>query len=312
MSANRIAIIGLGKIAHDQHVPAIAASPDFELVATVSPHGDGLHDIPHFADIEELAESGIEVDAVAVCTPPQVRAEIAAVAMERRWHTFLEKPPAAGVAEVAELQDAATQKGCSLFTAWHAQFAAGVKPARRWLADKTINRVNIVWREDVREWHPGEQWIWRPGGFGVFDPGINALSIATTLLPLPFSVTAAELYVPENRAAPIAAQVAFRDAGGQPVEIDLDFRQRGQQTWDITFATDSGTLVLSQGGSHLRIRNIDRVRDESGLDGEYHGLYQRFASIIAGGISDVDVAPLQLVDDIFRKARFNSVEPFIE
>ena len=29
----RVAIAGLGKIARDQHVPVIAASPDFELVA---------------------------------------------------------------------------------------------------------------------------------------------------------------------------------------------------------------------------------------------------------------------------------------
>jgi hypothetical protein len=43
--------------------------------------------------------------------------------------------------------------------------------------------VEIVWHEDVRKWHPGQQWIWEPGGFGVFDPGINALSIATRIFP---------------------------------------------------------------------------------------------------------------------------------
>ena len=33
---HRIGIIGLGKIAHDQHVPSIKANPDFELVAASS------------------------------------------------------------------------------------------------------------------------------------------------------------------------------------------------------------------------------------------------------------------------------------
>ena len=56
----------------------------------------------------------------------------------------------------------------------------------------------------MRRWHPGQAWIWEPGGFGVFDPGINALSIATSIFA-PFFLTAARLDFPENRDAPIAA-----------------------------------------------------------------------------------------------------------
>ena len=33
---NRVAVMGLGKIARDEHLPAIASSDSFELVATVS------------------------------------------------------------------------------------------------------------------------------------------------------------------------------------------------------------------------------------------------------------------------------------
>ena len=32
-----LGVVGLGKIAHDQHLPTIAAASDFTLVATVSP-----------------------------------------------------------------------------------------------------------------------------------------------------------------------------------------------------------------------------------------------------------------------------------
>lgn len=35
----KIALVGIGKIALDQHVPALAASPDWDLAATVSRHG---------------------------------------------------------------------------------------------------------------------------------------------------------------------------------------------------------------------------------------------------------------------------------
>jgi D-galactose 1-dehydrogenase/L-arabinose 1- dehydrogenase len=45
------------------------------------------------------------------------------------------------------------------------------------------HRVQLIWREDVRVWHPGQDWLLAAGGFGVFDPAINALSILTRVLP---------------------------------------------------------------------------------------------------------------------------------
>ena len=59
--------------------------------------------------------------------------------------------------------------------------AQAVAPAKAWLAGKTIKQAKIIWREDVRKWHPGQDWIFEAGGMGVFDPGINALSIMTDI-----------------------------------------------------------------------------------------------------------------------------------
>ena len=308
----RIALVGLGKIARDQHLPAIYGTSNFDLIATVSRNGDGVDGRPHFCDIVDLAGSGIPVDAVALCTPPQVRRAIAQFAIERGWHVFLEKPPGATLAEVIALRDAAAAREVSLFASWHSRFAGGVEPARDWLAGRDIRTVTITWREDVRVWHPGQDWIWEPGGFGVFDPGINALSIATRILPRPFYVEEAALDVPANRAAPIAARVAFRDTGGVPIAMDLDFRQEGPQSWDIVVETDAGTLTLAQGGAVLSIDGSAPPTAPVDLHGEYPGLYRRFAAIVRAGVSDVDVSPLRLVADIFLRGRTIVVEPFVE
>lgn len=308
----RIAVVGLGKIARDQHLPAIAATADFDLVATVSRQGSGVDGVPHFHDIEELAASGIAVDSVALCTPPQVRRAIAQFAIVRGWHVFLEKPPGATLAEVIALRDAAAAAGISLFASWHSRYADGVEPARAWLAERTVRAATITWREDVRVWHPGQDWIWEPGGFGVFDPGINALSIATRILPHPLFVETAEMDVPANRAAPIAARVAFRDTAGACVAMDLDFRQEGPQHWDIVVETDAGTLTLANGGAVLSIDGGAAPAAGSDLHGEYPGLYRRFAAIVRAGTSDVDVSPLRLVADIYLRARSNTVAPFHE
>jgi len=308
----RLALIGMGKIAHDQHVPAIAGNPEFELVATVSLHGEGVGGRPAFRDIEALAASDVRVDAVAICTPPQVRRAIAATAIANGWHVLLEKPPGATLAEVAALSDAAATAGVSLFASWHSRHAAGVEPARAWLAGREVRRATITWREDVRVWHPGQAWIWRAGGFGVFDPGINALSIATRILPRPFFVEQAELDVPANQAAPIAARVDFRDTAGAPIAMDLDFRQEGPQSWDIVVETDAGTLTLAQGGAVLSLTEGKAPATGGALHGEYPSLYERFAAVVRAGVSDVDISPLRLVADAFMCGRHLTVEPFVE
>lgn len=306
MDPIRIAIVGIGKIARDQHVPAIRGNGAFSLAATVSPHDAGLPGVPHHASLDALLAQGPAVDAVALCTPPQVRYDLAAQALSRGAHVFLEKPPGATLAEVEALKAQADKVGATLFAAWHSRFAAGVAPARAWLAERRIEKVSIVWREDVRVWHPGQAWIWQPGGLGVFDPGINALSIVTHILPRPFFLKDATLVLPENRAAPIAADLAFRDTAGAPIHMDLDWRQTGPQSWDIHVNTDAGTLKLSHGGAVLTLPS----GTEHGEDIEYAGLYSRFATLIRGGRSDVDTTPLRLVADAFLRGRRETTDAF--
>jgi D-galactose 1-dehydrogenase len=302
----RIAVIGLGKIARDQHLPAIAASETFELAATVDPAGDGVEGTPHFTSVEAMLERGVAVDAAALCTPPQVRRDLAEALLARGVHVLLEKPPGVTLGEVAVLEQAARNSGATLFAAWHSRFAAGVPTARAWLADKRILDVRIIWREDVRVWHPGQRWIWQPGGLGVFDPGINALSILTHILPQPVFLTEATLEVPGNCAAPIAADLALRCADGAPVHADFDFRQTGTQSWDMIVATCQGTLTLSQGGAVLTLPE----GEQRGEDREYPLLYDHFAALIRERQCDVDTGPLRLVADAFLCGRQVIVEPF--
>lgn len=306
MAAIKIAVVGMGKIARDQHLPSIAGNADFAFVASVSPRDPGVEGVANFKSLESLLAEGPAIDAIALCTPPQVRYDLAAMALAKRVHVFLEKPPGATLAEVDALEAQAAETGTTLFAGWHSRFAAGVAPAKAWLADRQIQRVSIVWREDVRVWHPGQAWIWEPGGLGVFDPGINALSIATEILPQPFFLTAATLSTPANRAAPIAADLTFRSAAGTPITMDLDWRQTGPQSWDIVVETDAGTLSLAKGGAVLTLPSGTVHND----DEEYPGLYTRFASLIRGGRSEVDTTPFTLVADAFLRGTRKSVEAF--
>jgi D-galactose 1-dehydrogenase len=307
MSPLRIAIVGVGKIARDQHVPAIVANPDFELVATASRHGR-VEGVPSFPDIESLLEEVKDLDAVALCMPPGPRHAAALTALRAGKHVLLEKPPGATLSEVDDLMAEAARKGVSLFATWHSRFAGGVAQAKDWLADRTIRSVRIDWKEDVRKWHPGQAWIWEPGGFGVFDPGINALSIVTDILPMPIFLTSARLQFPENRAQPIAAELVFADSSGPDrASATFDWRQTGPQTWDIRVSTDGGELLLQSGGAKLAIAGETIV---DGGDIEYAGIYRRFAELIAKRESDVDLRPLRHVADAFMTGLHEFIEPF--
>ena len=308
MTDLRIAIVGFGKIARDQHVGAIAATPGATLAAVASRNAS-LPDLPHFATVEELLEKGPPIDAVSLCTPPQVRRAQAAAALAAGKHVMLEKPPGTGVAELDPLIAMAAGAKRTLFATWHSRYAPAVEPARQWLAERRIASVHISWKEDVRVWHPGQGWIWEPGGLGVFDPGINALSILTRILPKPVFVTAAELAFPANRQAPIAANLTLTDINGLPVTAEFDFRQTGPQSWDIVVETDQGRLTLSSGGARMTVDG--KVLAEA-ADEEYRGLYRRFVELAATGASDVDLTPLRLVADAFLLGKRTIVEPFVD
>jgi len=304
----RVAIVGLGKIARDQHISAIAETAGIELAAIVSRNAS-INGIKHFATLDELLDHVRDIDAVALCTPPQGRQALAAAALKAGKHVLLEKPPGATVSELTPLIAEARQTGHTLFATWHSRFAPAVEPARAFLAGRQIRSVVVEWKEDVRVWHPGQAWIWEPGGLGVFDPGINALSILTRILPRPFFLTEAELSYPGNRATPIAANLVFSDGTGLPILAEFDWRQTGPQTWDIRVETDAGRLTLSSGGSRL-VHDDRTLVDEQ--QAEYRGIYQRFVELITSRVSDVDLSPLLHVADAFMLGRRRDVEPFIE
>jgi len=310
MADYRVGIVGLGKITEDQHVPVIRGNDAFDLVAVASQRGLTADGVDHaYRDWRALIAETPDLDAVIICTPPKVRAEIALAALNAGKHVMLEKPPTATVSELASLKAKAAEAGLTLFTTWHSQYNEAVAEAARLLAGKTVTSLQINWKEDVRHWHPGQQWIWELDGFGVFDPGINALSIATKIMPHPLFVKRAELFYPENRATPIAADIVFSSTvPREGWRAAFDWRQTGEQTWDILIETSDGAkLALRKGGSRLEVNGKVAVEAEPR---EYEMIYERFAELLSSGTSEVHEDPLRLVADAFGTGRRVDVEAF--
>jgi D-galactose 1-dehydrogenase len=301
MAELRIGIIGYGKIARDQHVPAIAADPAFRLCAVVAPGGTGDATVPVFADHRAML-AAVVLDAVAICTPAGPRYAIARDCLESGVDALLEKPPTTTLGEIEILDMVARTNQRVLFTAWHAQHNRPVERLRELLADERLGTMRIEWREDVEKWHPGQGWIWRPGGFGVFDAGINALSIATAVIPASLVVRSAAFTAHGDAGQPIAASLVFEAAGSPgPLTAELDWRHKGEERWTIEGTTSRGTpFLLSGGGSALRIGTGPTFATD---EPEYRSIYRAFADLCASRRSLVDSAPLRLLADAFLIAR---------
>jgi D-galactose 1-dehydrogenase len=302
----KIGIIGFGKIAADQHVPSIEGNPRFEIAASSSREGKGPK--PNFTDWRELLRSSGDLDAVAITTPPSVRYEIARACLEAGLHCLLEKPPSVGLSEIHDLACLAEAKDRTLFTTWHSQHNASVDIAARALAGKRIAEMQVRWQEDVHKWHPGQQWIFEPGGFGVFDPAINAFSILTRIVPGGLFVRSADLAFPSNAHTPVAGEIVFSSpAADGLMTCHLDFLRKEGEDWTIEIRTTEGQEIrLEAGGARLYLNGEEQALTSPG---EYPGIYETFARLIDERRSSVDVAPLRLVADCLLVAKRRDTDP---
>ena len=297
-----ICLVGIGKIAVDQHVPAIAGSPDWTLAATVSRAGS-VSGVPSFDDFDTMLAERADIRTISLCLPPVPRFDYAARAIAAGRNVMLEKPPGATLAEVHALQAMADKAGVTLYATWHSRMAKGVAAAKAFLAQKDVTAAHIDWKEDVRRWHPDQEWVFEPGGMGVFDPGINALSILTEILPKPVHLQKAVLKFPENRQTPIAADLWF--SGG--VTAAFDWLKQGEQMWEMTVHAGDDQVHLLEGGNVCVING--RSVDGTPLE-EYPALYQRMARLVRDGVGDVDLAPMVHVADALTLGRRVIVAPF--
>jgi D-galactose 1-dehydrogenase len=137
----------------------------------------------------------------------------------------------------------------------------------------------------------------------VFDPGINALSILTNVLPAPVHIKSAELQFPANKFTPIAASVQFSG----DLTMELDWLKEGRQMWEMTLRAGGDVVALLDGGNRCMINDLEVAGTTLG---EYPALYHHMATLVREGRSDVDLAPMVHVSDAMTLGKRINVAPF--
>lgn len=117
MKKIKVAVIGCGNIANNAHIPAYLQNPDAEILyfcdiileraeKAVATYGCGKA----IMDYREIL-SNVEVDAVSVCTPNNVHAQITKDFLEAGKHVLCEKPAARTYSEALTMQEVQHKTG---------------------------------------------------------------------------------------------------------------------------------------------------------------------------------------------------------
>lgn len=294
----KIALVGTGKISQDSHIPTIMNSQNFELIAMVDPVED-LGICKTYKNIEHAFIDRPDIHAVVIATPPSVRPDIALKALQARKHVMLEKPPAVTTSAIVPLEQIARSEDVTLLASWHSRYAPPITKAQDWLKNKHIKSISVEWRENIRDWHNDQNWVLEKTGLGVMDPGINALSILTYILPGKIIFQSGTQTIPINRKAPIVIDARCLYAKEAPVSLSFDFLHVGTPIWEIIVKTTSGNVKLSQGGARAYINGVYFSTPQ---EQEYIRVYEHFSELINRQASDVELSPLSLTETILQQS----------
>jgi virulence factor len=141
MAKMRVAVVGLGTIARDAHLPVLRGRDDIEIAAVCDPdpeRGARVPGVAQYADVDEMIADGAAVDAALVLTPEHLHAAVVAQLLTAGVPTFCEKPLAPSAREANELAAVAERTGVPLMVGYNRRFAPVYVSARAEIGDPAI------------------------------------------------------------------------------------------------------------------------------------------------------------------------------
>jgi UDP-N-acetyl-2-amino-2-deoxyglucuronate dehydrogenase len=161
----KFAVVGFGHIGR-RHATIIHGHSDCELVAIVETvpeamsHGLYPEGVPGFATLEELFESGINLDVINIATPNGYHCPYALKALEAGYHVVIEKPMGLSKAECERVIFKALQVSRHVFVVKQNRYSPPSKwmkevVSQRVIGDVLMVQVNCYWNRDDRYYKSG-------------------------------------------------------------------------------------------------------------------------------------------------------------
>ncbi len=245
LSKVRLGVVGCGRVTELRHLPALRQSKDFEVVALADVDAARLERIAgrfgvesRYGDYRELIEAE-DLDAVAVCVPPKLHAEVALASLAAGRHTFVEKPLALKLEECDLLAGrAAEAPAIKVMVGFNMRWHRLAREARERVRGGSLGEVKLVrtvFTSGIRlggefaEWRKGRE----TGGGVLFELGTHHFDLLRFLLGDELEEVFASSPPPDETAIFTArtrggAQVvsAFSEGTGENHELEI-YGERG-------------------------------------------------------------------------------------
>jgi predicted dehydrogenase len=151
MEKLKVAVIGCGRIARSQHIPAYAKNPLSELkyLVDIKPERAielaGQYNVPHaITDFREILGDR-EVEAVSICTPNDTHAPIAIACLEAGKQVLCEKPASVDIELVNKMKAAADRNGRILNIGVVNRFNTAVNRIKEMIEEGELGRVYHIY-----------------------------------------------------------------------------------------------------------------------------------------------------------------------
>jgi predicted dehydrogenase len=216
-----VAVVGLGKLALEEVMPAFAQCRYAEPVALVSGHPDkarrvaAAYGMPadaiyDYAGYEKLAQNP-RVDAVYIILPNSMHAEHTIRAVGAGKHVLCEKPMATSPEEAERMIAAAADKKRTLMIAYRLQYEPITRRAIELCAKRELGAIKLIEAGNCQTTRaPNIRLSKTLGGGPLQDVGIYCINAARYLTrEQPIEATAMEHRSKEPRFAEVPESVTF-------------------------------------------------------------------------------------------------------
>ena len=200
-----------------------------------------------------------DVDAVDICAPNSMHAELAIAAAEAGKHVLVEKPMATTVADADAMVAAASSAGVVLMAAHNLRFAAPYAAAARAVADGLVGDVVGV---RVAMGHGGPEgwtrdagWFRDPslsGGGALLDLGIHVADLLRAVTGDEVTEVSALLRRPSPDAVEESGVVALALRGGGVGTLSASWAVRPGADHQLLVQGTEGTLTVERGQAVVR------------------------------------------------------------
>ena len=303
----RVAVVGAGLQAK-RRIQPVVESPGDELAVVSSGSGETARALADGFGCEaavgwEEVVARPDVDAVIICTPPHLHADIALAAVQAGKHVLCEKPLARTLEEGERMLAAAAERGVVLRCGFNHRYHPAVRQVREWVDAGLIGELMFIRCRYGHCGRPGYEADWRSdprlvGGGHLMEHGIHAIDLIRWFLGEVDEVMA----LCETHFWPIAplednAFVLFRSGSGQVASLHASLTQwRNLFSFEV-FGRDGYASIEGLGGSYGGERAVlghrdftapfaEQVVEFRAADRSWHDEWREFAGAVAAPRGD--------------------------